>query len=400
VRWKRGRVSGQLIALYVCLVILCFIVAAGRSPSPFEPEARPVFGEDDPPDDVPTPGPSVSGPASLLYVFLPSTNFYRSVLSYGLPGLADDHGDAESMWDTLEELIHVLTDVRLSEPFSYIRATYPMLALVVPPGPGTHPSYVMHLPEAPPEPEQVEEDTEDDPPDDPEKRPDPGAELWLGMKEPRVIIYHTHTQESYWDAVREATGMADPGEPFVANDEYNVLRVGDEMARALQEEYGVGVIHVQEYFDTMPDGTGMNRVGAYARSKDKIAALLQEYPSVSVVLDVHRDATPREITAFESDSGETWARVMIVLGTDTHLDHPEWRKNREFAEDMAEVMEEHYPGLHLRTMKFDYRYNQHLSPGALLLEVGGVENALDEALKSARMLAHVIAVLLNEDRTP
>lgn len=396
-RWRSRRVPARLFAVYICLVILCFLAASGRSTSPFDEEARPVFGDHTSPDT--SPHQPVGRPATMLHNLPFRTEFYRSVLSRGLPVTAADAVQIPSLHTTLEEVIHILTDVRLSEPFSYLRTTYPMLALVVPPGPGTHPSYVMHLPEIT-EPEAPEENARDDHRDAPSEEPSARPKPWLGIDEPRVVIYHTHTQESYWDSVRQATGHSDPEEPFVHDAQHNVLRVGDVLARTLQEDYGVGAIHVQEYFDTMPDGTGMNRVGAYARSKKKISALLQDYPSVSVVLDVHRDATPRDITVFEADDGEIWARVMIVLGTDTHLEHPQWRKNHEFAGEMEEVMEEYYPGLHLRTMEMDYRYNQHLSPGALLLEVGGVENSMEEALESARLMAHVIAVLLSEDRVP
>jgi len=142
-------------------------------------------------------------------------------------------------------------------------------------------------------------------------------------------------------------------------------------------------------------------VGAYARSGEKIAALQQQYPSAKILLDVHRDATPREMTVFQDAvSGETGARIMFVVGSDRHLAHPHHSLNLQFAEELSDIMEEEFPGLFLRILRKDYRYNQHLSPGALLLEVGGVENTMDEALKSARMMARVIALALKRQLVP
>ncbi|MFO8059895.1 MAG: stage II sporulation protein P [Bacillota bacterium] len=400
-RWRRQRISVHLLLIYLGTVIVSLILA-GRPASPsFDRDVVPAFGEQgDTEPAVPRAGGRKLPTLESLTEALPlSSDLYRSLLATGIPGLglsADERQDELSWMQLAERIVYILTDVRLSEPFSYLRTAYPMLSLVLPPGPGTQPTYIVHLPESPPEdrkPPPGTEPTDDEPPAE-------AADLWLGMKEPRVMIYHTHTQESYWNAVIEATGNPDPRDAFIADDQYNVLRVGAELADELHQQYGVAVIHVQEYFDTLAGGTGMNRVGSYARSADKIAPLLQQYPTVTVLLDIHRDSTPRELTAFQSDSGQTWARVMIVLGTDKHLEHPLWRLNAQFAEDMARTMEAEYPGLFLKTLVSDYRYNQHLLPGALLLEVGGIENTLEEALLSARNLARVIAILLRDGKVP
>ncbi len=397
--WRPQRISVHVLMIYLGAIMLSLILAGRSVPPSFDEESVPVFS--DPEDIAAVPQPTGPGPLTALKTLsgaIPlSSDLYRSILAGGLPGLGlsqDDPRDRLSWMQATERIVYILTDVRLSQPFSYLRTAYPMLSLVLPPGPGTQPSYIVHLPESPPE----DRPSPGARPDDDELQDKP--HLWLDMKEPKVMIYHSHTQESYWSAVREATGNPNPREPFIADDQYNVLRVGAELAEELYLQYGVGVIHVRDYFDTLPDGSGMNRVGSYARAADKIVPLLQQYPTVTVLLDIHRDSTPREITAFHSECGETWARVMIVLGTNRHLEHPLWRLNAQFAEDLAQTMEAEYPGLFLRTLTSDYRYNQHLLPGALLLEMGGTENTLDEALKSARNLARVIAILLRDGRVP
>ena len=395
--WRRHRISVHVLMIYLGTIILSLILAGRSAPPSFDEEAVPVFGDQ---DDITSTTPRV-GPLtdlkSLVGVIPLSTDLYRSILAGGLPGLGqsvDDPQDGLSWTEITERIVYILTDVRLSEPFSYLRTAYPMLSLVLPPGPGTQPHYIVHLPQSPPDAKPTPGIQPDD--DELPGKPD----LWLDMKEPKVMIYHTHTQESYYTAVSEATGNPNPRDPFIANDQYNVLRVGAELAEELYQQYGVGVIHVQDYFDTLPDGTGMNRLGSYTRAAEKIAPLLEQYPTVTVVLDIHRDSTPRELTVFESDCGETWARVMIVLGTGKHLDHPNWRVNAEFAENMVRTMEHEYPGLYFTTLMADYRYNQHLLPGALLLEVGGVENTLEEALNSARKLARVVAIMLRDGQVP
>ncbi len=393
VRWQLDRVPVLVLGAYITTVVVCFglMLAASRAPDPFEQQATPVFGPDA--EVEPESRPPDAGFSLLQRLRLP-TSIYRSLLTYGLPGYVNGHHGIEPAWGTmLDEVLYILTDVRLSQPFSYLRSSYPMLSLVTPPGPGTVPQYVVHLPSD--EPQEIT----DDEPKSAEK--DDEDQLWLGLDEPAVIIYHTHTQESYWDSVRRATGEDEPREPFIQDDEHNVLRVGEEMANELNQRYGIATIHVRDYFDTLPDGRGMNRVGAYARSGERITALQKEYPSAQILLDVHRDATPREITAFQdTESGDTGARIMMVVGSDRHLDHPHHHLNLQFAEGLSEIMEEEFPGLFLRIMQKDYRYNQHLSPAALLLEVGGVENTMDEALKSARMMAKVLAVALKRDLVP
>ena len=397
-QWRPDRITMLVILAYFITVASSFLLMwANQQPAdPFDQPATPVFGQK---DESPPASDKLTIP--VLGQLQISTDSYQNIITRGIPGLKVEEQPTEtsSWYQILDETLYILTDIRVSQPLSYLRTSYPMLSLAMPPGPGTKPHYVMHLPS--------DEFSEDEPPgeqhstEDAKLSEENDKDLWLGEDEPAVIIYHSHTQESFWDAVRDATGGQSPQDPFIRDGDFNMLRVGEELADELNSRYGVATIHVREYFDTLPDGTGMNRVGAYARSGDKITTLQKEYPSARILLDVHRDATPRDVTVFRDEvTGKKGARVMMVVGSDTYLDHPEWEKNLQFAETIADIMEEKYPGLFLRILQRDYRFNQHLSPGALLLEMGGAENTLDEALKSARMMARVIAIALKRNLVP
>ncbi len=193
-----------------------------------------------------------------------------------------------------------------------------------------------------------------------------------------VGIYHTHARESFLPEL--GPRYQRPDDAHSDDLELTVVRVGRELATLLQTRYGIGVVHSPEVHDLA------GKVGAYVRSELTASRIVREYPSVRLLLDIHRDSQLRSQTT-AAVGGEIMARVMLVLGTD----HPEWRANYEVAKDLIGGLEEAYPGLTVGIYPKPGRYNQHLLAGAVLLEVGGVENTLEECLRTAAALAHVIA---------
>jgi len=171
-----------------------------------------------------------------------------------------------------------------------------------------------------------------------------------------------------------------------------VVRVGEEMASALRG-LGIGVVHSREVHDRE------GKLGAYVRSLPTAQRMLAENPTIRVLLDIHRDAQRRSETTIEF-GGQTLARVMVVLGTDQSLSHPNWKENYAFALRLVRAMERRVAGLSSGIFPKMYRYNQHLRPGALLLEVGGVENSLEECLRTARVLARVLADMASRGELP
>lgn len=207
---------------------------------------------------------------------------------------------------------------------------------------------------------------------------------------PAVLIVHTHTSESY---AQEAGWEYDENDTARTQDpNYSVIRVGDELAAAL-EAHGIGVIH-DTTFNDYPSYNG-----AYSRSLEKAEAWLAQYPSIQMVIDVHRDAAadadgaPVHYTA--DVNGEAAARLMLVVGTNEGgLEHPGWRDNLSWALKLQAVLNRMYPGLCRDVDLRTERFNQHLTPGSLLVEVGASGNTLREALAAARDLGEGLAALI------
>ncbi|MGE5485568.1 MAG: stage II sporulation protein P [Ignavibacteriales bacterium] len=205
---------------------------------------------------------------------------------------------------------------------------------------------------------------------------------------PVVGIYHTHARESFLPELPEANVMR-PDDAHTEDLRYTVVRLGQEIASTLNTAYGIGAVHSTVVHDD--DG----KLGAYIRSEATVSKILQDYPSVGILLDVHRDSQPRELTTLEF-RGLTYAKVMIVLGTD----NPGWKKNEEFANQLLAAMQAKYPGISLGVYPKPGQFNQHYCTGGLVLEVGGVENTLEECLRTSRVIAEGVAYLIRGGKIP
>ena len=207
--------------------------------------------------------------------------------------------------------------------------------------------------------------------------------------EPTVLIYHTHAMESY----TPQTGEDYTEEvPFRTADlDYNMVSIGTRLAELL-ENAGISVLHDT----TLHDAASYN--GSYASSRETVEKYLAQYPSIRLVLDIHRDAAEdgsghQVATTAERAQGDT-ARLMLVLGSEAGgLYNPNWQENYALAVKLQAVLEQESPGLCRELHLTDQRYNQDLSPGALLIEVGAAGNSHDEALRAMTPLAEAIAAL-------
>lgn len=209
---------------------------------------------------------------------------------------------------------------------------------------------------------------------------------------PQILILHTHGSEAY--------SMTD-GDTYEESDPYrttdcthNVVRVGEEMATVFRA-YGFQVIHDT----TLCDYPAYN--GSYDRSKAVAEQWLEQYPSIKVVFDVHRDAlvgSEGEVYKLVSEeAGQKVAQVMMVLGTDAGgADHPRWKDNLAFALKLQRNLVKGYSSLARPTVLRKGRYNQQLSPGSILVEVGGHGNTLSEAIAGGRLWADNVARTLLE----
>ncbi len=209
--------------------------------------------------------------------------------------------------------------------------------------------------------------------------------------QPTVLIFHTHTTECY--EILDRSWYAQDYITRSNSSDRNMVRVGMEIKEQL-EKAGYCVIHDTEIHDT-------KYTGAYAHSRKSVEKYLDEYPSIQVVLDIHRDAIEQSggvrIKPTAEILGKKAAQLMIITGCEEGkvTDFPDWEQNLTFALRLQSICEEKFPGL-MRPVYFCQRkYNMDLSPNNLLVEVGSCANTLEEAAYAGRLLGNSLATLLD-----
>ncbi len=209
---------------------------------------------------------------------------------------------------------------------------------------------------------------------------------------PAVLIFHTHTTESY--EMLDRSWYAQDYITRSNSSDRNMVRVGIEIKDQL-EAAGYNVIHDTQIHDT-------KYTGAYAHSRKSVEKALKENPEIQIVLDIHRDAIELDngnrIKPVTTVLGKKAAQMMIITGCEEGkvTDFPDWRKNLTFALELQSVCEEMYPGV-MRPVYFCQRkYNMDLSHNNLLIEMGSCANTLEEAAYSGRLLGSALAKLLDQ----
>ena len=215
----------------------------------------------------------------------------------------------------------------------------------------------------------------------------------LSSDGPQVLIVHTHTCESYTPSEAHPYTPTDTDRTEDVN--FNMIRIGRE-AKAVLEGMGISVI-LDETVCDLPSYSG-----SYKKSLSVVEEQLKKYPTISVVLDLHRDAINLDdgskVKLTTQIDGQTVAQAMMVVGTDASGQaHPNWQENLAFANAIQQTADRLYPNLmrpiNLRTGRF----NQHTTKGTLLFEIGTAGNSLEEALLCVRYLSDAIGkTLLNE----
>lgn len=216
---------------------------------------------------------------------------------------------------------------------------------------------------------------------------EPSPVVLRDTEEPQILIIHSHTTEAY--AMDGTDIYTESGTARTTDNYYNMVRVGEAMAEVFRAA-GFGVVHDTELYDYPTYN------GAYTRSGAAIEAWLEQYPTIQIVLDVHRDALEAEDgtvykTAAEVN-GEKVAQCMLVVGTDAGgQTHDNWRQNLALAVGVQHQVNADYPTLARPIVVRSSRFNQQLTPGSLLVEVGTHGNTLQEALAAARLFAQSMA---------
>jgi len=209
--------------------------------------------------------------------------------------------------------------------------------------------------------------------------------------DPLVLILHSHTSESY---------RTDPPNPQASDmnhifnsSETGITRVGEALAAKLHNEYNIVTVHTKRIHN-WPD-----HVAAYRNARETVEEFLRRYPSIQVVLDIHRQGV-RDFSYATKVGGLDALYVDVIYTTAETMrygSHPNWRENQSFATRVTDAMEAIHPGLLRRLIRVDdSRYNQDLHPHMILLEVGNYIDLEDLAINSAKLLADPIAKVLAE----
>lgn len=205
----------------------------------------------------------------------------------------------------------------------------------------------------------------------------------------KVLIVHTHATESF----TKTEAYEETADYRTLNEHYNMISIGNRVAEILRAG-GVEVLHDT----TLHDYPEYN--GAYDRSRETVKRYLEQYPDITLVLDLHRDAMEdaggNQISTTVMAGDQKAAQLMLVVGSDAGgLYHPDWQENMALAMKLQMMLERKAPGICRQLTLRESRYNQDLTPGTLLVEVGSAGNTRQEALAAAEILAQSVLALAN-----
>ncbi|MBP3603935.1 MAG: stage II sporulation protein P [Lachnospiraceae bacterium] len=201
---------------------------------------------------------------------------------------------------------------------------------------------------------------------------------------PQILIYHTHSQETFVDSVE-------------GDSSTTIVGAGEKLANLLTEKYGFCVLHHTGEYDVE------TRDDAYSNSLPAIEKILEENPSIQVVIDLHRDEMPEEKKLIMDLQGRPTARFMFFNGMShirdkgdiSYLENPYIQDNLAFSFQAQVAANEYYPGIARKIYLKAYRYNMHLRAKSMLIELGAQNNTVEEIMNACEPLAHIIAIVLN-----
>ncbi len=206
----------------------------------------------------------------------------------------------------------------------------------------------------------------------------------LEINKGKVVIYHTHTCESY--TATEQYNYVQSGNFRSTDLNFSVARVGDELDRQLTS-YGIQVIHDKTYHDYPTYN------GSYGRSLKTAENILANNSDANIVIDLHRDAIADETYAPKVKIGDEYAsQLMFVMGSNVaNSINENWNQNLKFAIKVMQKANELYPGLFKPIILRNSEYNQHVAKGACIIEVGATGNTLEESINSMKYLAKILS---------
>ena len=206
--------------------------------------------------------------------------------------------------------------------------------------------------------------------------------------EPKILIYHTHSREAFLDS---RSGKW----------EDTVVGLGERLKSELEERYGIKVLHLTDTFDVINGVT--DRSAAYTYAEERVRQVLEENPSIKVILDLHRDGVPESTRLVTSINGKETAQLMLLNGLCRtvaggpieYLQNEYLTENLAFSFKMQAKAAEYYPDLMRRIYLRSYQYNLHMMPRSLLVECGAQTNTVEEVQNAMPLLADLLYLVLS-----
>ncbi len=342
-----------------------------------------------------SPAQSMKGMAASL-----SGQFFESLLAMEIPHM---EASANSPFETgrmASFLLRFMTDMNPDNPKSLLALELPGMdrdrSVLLRPGSGSPEAPEDHGPlaEGDPAVDLGEQDPDRYPKTDPDPeqsapaspapgdgdKPSPAGEPSTEGRKV-AFIYHSHNRESYYPELKE--GTKDPN-----SGKINVTLVGKRLAGQL-EKRGIGALHSPKDYPTSVQGYNWNY--SYKYSLQTVRQAMADNDDLKLFFDIHRDSQRRSKTTATIE-GKDFAQVYFIIG---HR-NPNWRENEDFANRIHERLEKQYPGLSRgvwgkTAANGNGEYNQSVAPGSVLIEIGGVDNTLEECYRTADALAKVIS---------
>ncbi len=323
---KKRRILGTAVAM-LAIVSIWFVLAIGNE--------------------------AVSASAA-LYQGMPAVDFWRDVLSFGIPGfVVTTERPTES---DLYGMIGFCTGIDGRDLRSLFQAEIPFMRSIKTDLPAT---FSINLPEL----------------------PKFDWRNYVGSGKTLVGIYHTHTSEAYTPSY--GLDHAPGGQSG------DIVEVGEALVQELAE-HGISAIQSKTIHDYP------SFIKAYGPSEITAKKMLEKDPSIQMLFDIHRDAGKKEDYS-TTVNGQAVAKITIIVATgQPGYEEPHWHENDAFAKLLVAKLNQHYPGLCRGIDYEEWRYNQQLHPHALLLEIGCQENTKEEAIRSAKLLGDVCVELLEK----
>lgn len=391
-RWRRILITGRAyFILSVCSMVLFVLLGLGGMVQ------RSLAA---------SPVQSMKGFAASL-----SGQFFQSLLSMELPQMEASEGSPLQTGRMAAFLLRFMTDMNPNDPKSLLALEMPGMdrdnSVLLRPGSDEPEAPEDHGPldqkgEYPvegisgisgitglPDPDQIlqpgggTEQTAEPEPSAPDKSTNPTPNKLSTEGRKVVFIYHSHNRESFYPELK--TDKKDPN-----SDTVNVTLVGKRLAKQL-ESLGVGASQSSKDYPTKVQGYNWNY--SYKYSLQTVRQALASNNQLKFFFDIHRDSQRRKKTT-ATIKGKDYAQVYFIIG---HK-NPNWRENEAFANEIHEQLEKNYPGLSRgvwgkTAANGNGEYNQSVAPDSVLLEIGGVDNTLEECYRTADALAKVISEL-------